>query len=236
MPDAFKLLDVVTLVTDLPAHDLVHGAVGTVVEHPSADVFEVEFSDDRGRTRALVALRADQLLWLQRVESRAELLELLRTNTASVLLGEGEESWREYYLLTLPNCRIGVCSDPGSRLSAMMDESDRAIWIGYSLFLARVDLTACRQQFALRLEGSFYETLPLMPDHSVIIIHELGVCRVSRSGDLVWHYSASDVVTDFGDEGDLVRLRTWDEREVRIDKRLGGVFDLPDPQCQPPAV
>ena len=40
------------------------GEVGTVVEILAPDVFEVEFSDDDGRTYAELALRAEQLIAL----------------------------------------------------------------------------------------------------------------------------------------------------------------------------
>lgn len=62
---ALKLLDVVTLTEDLPEQHLRRGQVGTIVELLDRDVFEVEFSDDDGRTYATLALRADQLMALR---------------------------------------------------------------------------------------------------------------------------------------------------------------------------
>lgn len=59
-----SVLDVVALLADVPEHKLVRGQVGTVVEQLEADVFEVEFSDDEGRTYAEVALRKELLLVL----------------------------------------------------------------------------------------------------------------------------------------------------------------------------
>jgi hypothetical protein len=59
-----KLLDVVALLDDLPDHGLRRGQVGTVVEELAPDVLEVEFSDDNGRTYALLALRSSQLIVL----------------------------------------------------------------------------------------------------------------------------------------------------------------------------
>lgn len=56
--------DVVALTEELPQRGLVRGQVGTVVEVLAPDVFEVEFSDDSGKTYATLALRADQLLVL----------------------------------------------------------------------------------------------------------------------------------------------------------------------------
>ena len=59
-----KLLDVVALTQELPDRDLALGQVGTVVEVLAPDAYEVEFSDNEGRTFAELALRADQLLVL----------------------------------------------------------------------------------------------------------------------------------------------------------------------------
>jgi hypothetical protein len=59
-----KILDTVALVDDLPERKLKRGEVGTVVEILAPDVFEVEFSDDEGRTYAELALRNDQIIAL----------------------------------------------------------------------------------------------------------------------------------------------------------------------------
>ena len=57
-------LSVVALLEDLPAQCLQRGQVGTVVESLAPEVYEVEFSDDAGRTYAFLALRSDQLMRL----------------------------------------------------------------------------------------------------------------------------------------------------------------------------
>ena len=59
-----KLLDVVALTTDLAVPDLARGQVGTVVENLAPGVYEIEFSDNGGRTFASLALKSDQLLVL----------------------------------------------------------------------------------------------------------------------------------------------------------------------------
>jgi len=59
-----KLLDTVALLEDLPQRKLERGEVGTIVEILAADTYEVEFSDDEGRTYAEFALRGDQLVLL----------------------------------------------------------------------------------------------------------------------------------------------------------------------------
>lgn len=59
-----KLLDVVALLDDAPEKRLLRGQVGTIVEELGQGVFEVEFSDNDGRTYATAALRMEQLLIL----------------------------------------------------------------------------------------------------------------------------------------------------------------------------
>ena len=60
-----KLLDVVALLNDRPDQELLRGQVGTVVEDLGKDIFEVEFSDNNGRTYATVPVSAGELLVLR---------------------------------------------------------------------------------------------------------------------------------------------------------------------------
>ena len=65
MSARMRVLDVVALTENLPQHGLRRGQVGTVVETLAPGVFEVEFSDNDGRTYATLAVRAEQLLVLR---------------------------------------------------------------------------------------------------------------------------------------------------------------------------
>jgi len=49
---ALKPFDVVALVEDVPSRGLLRGQVGTIAETLAPGVFEVEFSDNEGRTYA----------------------------------------------------------------------------------------------------------------------------------------------------------------------------------------
>jgi hypothetical protein len=64
MTNEIHLLDVVALKEDKPELGLRQGQVGTVVENLGTGVYEVEFSDNSGRTYATAALQADQILVL----------------------------------------------------------------------------------------------------------------------------------------------------------------------------
>lgn len=64
MERSIEILDVVALTEDLPEHDLYRGQVGTAVERWAPGLFEVEFSDNEGRTYAMLALKETQLMLL----------------------------------------------------------------------------------------------------------------------------------------------------------------------------
>ena len=71
MNPQIQLLDTVALTVDLPDKQLVRGQVGTVVELLTPGVFEVEFSDDEGRTYAQLPLDGSQLMVLHSQPQRA---------------------------------------------------------------------------------------------------------------------------------------------------------------------
>jgi hypothetical protein len=61
---AIEIHSVVALLEDLPGHGLARGQVGVVVGEWAPGVYEVEFSDNEGKTYALVTLTPEQLLTL----------------------------------------------------------------------------------------------------------------------------------------------------------------------------
>ena len=65
------LLDVVALLTDLPAQQLARGQVGTIVEQLDDRTLLVEFSDDQGRAYAVAPCLRTELLVLHYVPDAA---------------------------------------------------------------------------------------------------------------------------------------------------------------------
>jgi hypothetical protein len=59
-----SLLDVVALLSDLPAQHLARGQVGTVVEQLDENTSLVEFSDEQGRAYAIAPCPVTELLAL----------------------------------------------------------------------------------------------------------------------------------------------------------------------------
>ena len=62
-----SLLEVVALLTDLPARQLSRGQVGTVVEELDDRTVLVDFSDDQGRAYAIAPCSRTELLVLHYV-------------------------------------------------------------------------------------------------------------------------------------------------------------------------
>jgi hypothetical protein len=67
--ERIPLLSLIALTDDLPDRKLTRGQIGTVVEYLDPgreEALLVEFSDDQGRTYAMVDLKPDQLIVLHR--------------------------------------------------------------------------------------------------------------------------------------------------------------------------
>lgn len=62
--EPIHILDVVALLNERPDRGLSRGQVGTVVEELAPGVFEVEFSDNEGRSYATLALRSQDVIVL----------------------------------------------------------------------------------------------------------------------------------------------------------------------------
>ncbi|HEX4077706.1 MAG TPA: DUF4926 domain-containing protein [Rhizomicrobium sp.] len=69
--DGPSTLNVVALLSDIPAQRLARGQVGTVVEQLDEDTVLVEFSDEEGRPYALVPCQRSGLLTLHYVPEAA---------------------------------------------------------------------------------------------------------------------------------------------------------------------
>jgi hypothetical protein len=159
----------------------------------------------------------------EHVDSRSELLEQLQASHVSLLIGDDDECAREFFIGAASRCRIGVCSQGhGVIPSGLIDETNMEGWVGYNSKVANVDLRGCHTRFVVVLDWVFYSILSQMADGSVIVVYELGACRISRSGKLIWNCT-TDVVTDYSDCGDFVQLQT-EAVELRVDKDRGQPF------------
>ena len=62
--EGLKLLDVVALLKEIPGKKLTKGQVGTIVESLDEGVYEVEFTDKKGKTITSLALKTQDMMLL----------------------------------------------------------------------------------------------------------------------------------------------------------------------------
>jgi hypothetical protein len=156
----------------------------------------------------------------EHVDSYSELREYIRQNPTAILLGAEDESHSQYYRCHIFRCKIGICSQHhGIAPCYFLDEEKEIAWIGYNSKIANIDLSSCEKRFVLELDTVIYTIIDRLPDGSVIVVYELGACRISGSGQVLWNY-LTDVVTSFSTDEDYLLLQT-DEEEITIDKERG---------------
>ncbi len=62
--ETIKLLDVVALLKEIPEKKLLRGQIGTVIECYTDKDFEVEFSDNNGKTISMLTLTTEDIMLL----------------------------------------------------------------------------------------------------------------------------------------------------------------------------
>lgn len=159
-------------------------------------------------------------LSLEQLDSLSVLESRMKASQFSILLGEDDEYHRNYFLGISGSCAIGVCTQShGLKPEIRVSEANEEAWVGYNNSIVNIDLNSYREIYHITLDCLFYTFLCQMEDGSIIVIYELGACRVGRAGELVWNRT-TDVVTTFSDAEDSVHLQTEDE-DIMIDKQSG---------------
>lgn len=62
--ETIKLLDVVALLREIPDSKLLRGQIGTIVEIYTDEEFEVEFSDNKGKTISMETISTEDIMLL----------------------------------------------------------------------------------------------------------------------------------------------------------------------------
>ncbi len=62
--ETIKLFDVLALLKEVPEKKLLRGQIGTVIECYTDTDFEVEFSDNNGKTISMMTLSTDEIMLL----------------------------------------------------------------------------------------------------------------------------------------------------------------------------
>ena len=94
-----------------------------------------------------------------------------------------------------------------------LDGHRRAL-VGFDSFLCWIDLARATVGPLLRIEGIFFEFIPVERRDHVVVVHELGALRVDSTGNVLWR-ADTDVVESFRMEADTLVLELMDATEVR---------------------
>ena len=125
--------------------------------------------------------------WDTKSELTAHLVE---TQRPSILLGSASEAPRKFYSFTVSHgeelYEIGVsASGLGIAPSAILLE-DKKVVVCFDTIVKWVDLLEMALTGCRRLDGAFFEFLPIKSNTEVLIVHELGICRVDSRGNFLW--------------------------------------------------
>jgi hypothetical protein len=165
-------------------------------------------------------------LTFARVDSYSELIELLRRSARHIILGDSDESHREYWIATDHPCAVGICSQGhGIPPKVLQDPSRVLYWIGLNSRIACVDIEAGQVNCQCDLPCIFREFINLMSDGSVVVLHELGVVRANLSGELVWCHHASDLVTHFEVGPNTIQIHSENGVRELIDEETGRILE-----------
>jgi hypothetical protein len=161
-------------------------------------------------------------------ESKSALISHLESRGPRVvLLADRSETPRKFYSVSFAfeqgSLEIGVLSSGlGPKPGVTLLEGRKRVVIGHDAWLSGLETSGGELIFSRRLNGVFFEFLPLDTDHQVIVVHELGVAMLDADGREVWVVD-TDVIKDFALDrsGNLV-LTVMDQKDnIVIDIKSG---------------
>jgi hypothetical protein len=146
--------------------------------------------------------------------SQSELLAMLATEKSrSVLLGRSAEAPRAFYCFSVDlddgRREIAVVSSGLGSIPAAVLLPRRRLLVAHDLTLTWIDLQAMQIEGSQSLGGVFAEFISVYRDDEVVVLHELGVLRVTADGRVVWSVD-TDIVEDVTRDGDNLTLFLMD--------------------------
>lgn len=146
------------------------------------------------------------------------------TRSSTIVVGLAAEAPRLFYSATVGGIELGIHSSGLGPVPAViaLDAGHRAI-VGHDTSLTWLDLAAERIAAEHRLDGAFYEVLPVDLENQVVVVHELGALRIDATGKILWNVDAPDVVEEsrLDLRGNLVLSMTDQESPLIISLRDG---------------
>jgi hypothetical protein len=151
-------------------------------------------------------------------QSKAALFaELGRGQVASVVLGADSESPRKFYSFEIaPGTAVAVVGviSSGFGIEPVMALLDQRRWlvIGHDRSVSCLEAATLKVAFSKRLSGAIYQFLPVVNDHEIVVLHELGLCRFGIDGSIRWEVT-TDVIESSTIDSDGNVILTEMDRE-----------------------
>jgi hypothetical protein len=128
----------------------------------------------------------------RRWDSKAMLLAHLEAcDVRTLVVGLDAEAPRTYYSFSVASSHgkgeIGVISSGfGVDAAAVLMNDGRRLLLGHDTWVTWVDVKALAVVTSRRLDGVFYDFLPVDNDEETVVLHELGALRVDANGAVKW--------------------------------------------------
>jgi hypothetical protein len=163
-------------------------------------------------------------------ESKAALLAHLEAaGQESIILGRDAESPRCFYTLSAeyeqkPMAIVVWSSGLGSKPSLVLLGNRQGL-VGHDTRLTWIDLSRRAETASRRLDGVFYEFLPLDREDQVLVLHELGAMRVDFNGSVLWSVDTDVVERWYLDgDGNLILTEMDGHKNIGVALESGRIF------------
>lgn len=168
-------------------------------------------------------------------ESKSALAEHLNAHhDRALLLGEDSEAPRAYYSFSAASTRgsveIGiVSSDLGAKPIAILLGQEEYMLVCHDFWLRSVEMSRPAVIKRQRLGGLAFEFLPVEGDDEIIVLHEIGMLRVSRKAEVKWSVDAYDIVTGWTNDGKgNIILTVMDGPALMVSLSSGSTVAIPE--------
>ena len=150
---------------------------------------------------------------LEEIDSPGELQEILRQRKGT-LVGDIHGA-THCYLLRLPEDAgpaIGLAAQThGIAPKVLLDPRSGVAFASFGSTVTAFSVKNGDIKYSKELGTPVYELLRIDPDHSAVVLHELGLMKLSPSGERLWAHDTS-LVEGHEVAGDVVTLLTEDSR------------------------
>lgn len=163
---------------------------------------------------------------LRTADSRGELEEILR-KANGILIG-GTKSSGDFYTIEYPagsaGVPIGLAAESfGIEPTAVLDSQGIALTVAHGKMVSRVLTKDGTIVFNVEFISPVYEFIRIEDEGTVIVLHEIGVTKLSPAGNVAWEFSASDVIEGHAVAGDAITLKTADGKSQSISLTTGQI-------------